>query len=221
MDQNNNNNNNNNVIEFPKFKSIRVLEKYKTSRFDLEQRKVALSASIASILFVITFANSNLFKSGAQDQVQSANRIPASVSSTERNPEWEHKLAKRLSKLHLRSVASIGQRPSLEDKLRFEELQGKYAIRFQGENRYISEIEFTKLDPDAKARPRLLGDSKKFLLDYRDLMPNFETLEQSTDYTNDNPSYTLVDAGKKVAQVDFQLDRFGRLLKLKVVPIEL
>ncbi len=209
---------NNNIIQFPKFKSMRVLQNSRLSRFDLEQRKVALTASIASILFVMTFANSNLFSKN-ENQIQSG-RMPAAVS-TDRNTEWEHKLAKRLSGLQVRDVASIGKKPSIEDKLRFEELQGKYAIRFQNDNRVLSEIEFTTLDPNKKMRPKVLGDSKQFLMTYKSLMPQFESLEPSSDYTNDSPVYTLVDNGRNVAKVKFDLDRYGRLLKLKVIPTEL
>ena len=230
MDSNDNKKEPRKVIDISERISARLaaknpLEKLKSMkvRLDLEQAKIAIPASLLSIVVVVTLANSKLLNT--PDVVQSReiasvgtliepSRGIASVpTGTSQN---EDQLVKDMSSKALSEV-SAGRKPSALEKLSLETLEGKYAIRMDGSQK-ISEIEISE-----KQIANPVTFDAKFIETNRSWMPvTFEKSVRIQSIQNEEggrQTFHLVNGFSiPVARVDVRLDGLGRLLDLKVTP---
>src|SRR5262249_26214153 len=123
-------------------------------KLELNQKKVAITASIVSIAFIVALLNQQLLKS------QNGGRGIASVQDSSMvNVSWQYDLAKKLAKETRRDLASLGSRPNEMDQLRFGVLEGKYALHF--EQGALSLIEFS--EKESGERPKYIEDKEAFL----------------------------------------------------------
>ncbi len=192
-----------NVIQFPSKARSRPTSQGKT-RYDLEQKKVLISASLFSIVLVVSLANRVLLRSNSEVVNQRSLASVDGVSTM--NSQWEKSVAQSLSSN--RAPASVGQSPAAMDQLRVGTLQGKYMVRF--ENGKITEIE-----SDSKELPEFAG-SKEFLDEQRELInAKFSSAvltDKQISTTKVVESYDLMDSTKVVATADFEMDISGHLV---------
>lgn len=196
------------------------LQKLKV-RLDLEQAKVAIPASIMSILVVVTLANSRLLNGEAT--VESAplasegtviqSRGIASVPTG--TSDEEDRLVKEMASRSLTEAAAIGRRPSALEKFAFEQLEGKYAVRVNDGK--ISELQ---LSPGS-ANPIQFDTS--FLEKNRSLLPvsydRSVRVGTETSETEVKETYHLVNQlSMPMAEVQVRLSDTHRLLGMRVVP---
>ncbi len=201
------------------------LEKIKAMkvRLDLEQAKIAIPASLLSIVVVVTLANSKLLN--APDAVQTRELASQGVSGQSRGiasiqsgtSQNEDELVRAMSTKTLAEIAAVGRKPSALEKLSLETLEGKYAVRMN-ESQKISEIEISATQI---ANP--VAFDSKFIESNRAWMP--VTYDKSIRVQNTESdsgarqTYHLVNSlSMPVARVDVSLDTEGRLLALKVIP---
>lgn len=182
------------VIQFPKEKSKRVWALKK-----LEGQRLFLSMSLFSLILVAVFANEQMMRNErplyivstntqGPNRLEDLNRAIASAQPVNvfRDLEWEHQLAKRLGKdssdtaanLETRQPASVSQKLTLMDDLRYGPLAGKYRIRSvssvspaDGETNgpRVAEIEYVD-SSEITDQPIHLQDTGRFLMKYRELM---------------------------------------------------
>lgn len=206
-----------------KFKDLKV-------RLDIEQAKVLVTTSLISVLFLVTLANNSLLSAPVAESVGGQGMIATYSGrgpASERNPaavptgtsEWEDEMVARMAKLELHEVDRVGRRPSSLDRLTFEFLEGKYAVRL--ENGKIRELEFS--DPSHTGdRPKYVTDRARFIEENRDLLPVQFAKSVRLDATKAGSevveSYNLLNqADVPVAKVQFHLDSAGRLLAMKII----
>lgn len=213
----------NNVIELPNRSRLLTIKNKLRLRFDLEQKRILISASILSILFLVAAVNDRLVSNNTQ-MVSGLNpwRDLASAQSTydsslvTPNYDWESRLALELATENPADRnATLGQRPSALDQLQFGTLAGNYSLKIY-HNR-INEISFAASD----RTPTLIGDRERFLLQTRDFLAqdfaSVKRLDSRYQHGQVVESYSLINkAGESAAQVEFRLDAFGRLLSMKI-----
>lgn len=211
-------------------------------RLDLEQAKILVTTSLISVLFLVTLANNSLMSAPVaqvhgespllgrgpastrgqnqgqtQSQIQSQTRNVASVPTG--TSQWEDEMVARMAKLDVDDAEKVGRRPSSLDRLRFEFLEGKYAVRL--ENGKIDELEFA--DPSQSGDfPKFVNDRVKFLEINRDLLPVQFVKSVRTKSAKQGDQtverYNLLNTSDvPVAKVEFHLDSAGRLLSMKVL----
>lgn len=206
--------NGNNVIKFPV--QNKGPRKPKGQRPQGQPADKHIVGMVLIMLFALTIVVNRTMPSSSEGtaNLSSHGRSIASVNET-RDVKWEHDLARRLSEENAdREIASLGQTPSAEDRLRYGFFGSGYRLRF--DEGKIAEIELVK-----QGEPKYLGDRRKFLESYRELFPG--------DFRKANPSgveadpmglvetFTLVDdQDHVVANVAFSLDSSGRLIRVKV-----
>lgn len=208
-----------NVIHFPG----RRTETVATLQPQIEARPQNLKfiAGLGAVIVLSLFANRYTPENSLDLSSQSGGRGIASVSDRsilpeERDQNWEKSLAQELSQRHKRDLASLtlGQRPSAEERLRFGILKSQYAIIM--ENGKLSEIR----TPTNEATV-YIGDTAQFLVQNQSLMPvEFSTASSEARQVNKdgiNQSFVLLDGNQKqVGVANFDMDRYGRLLKFNV-----
>jgi hypothetical protein len=211
------------VLQFPGTNSERatiVAEEVKASKAALKKPMMTLASVVmmaTAVNFFVSRSNDSASDMVAMNTHGVQSRSLASVGDAGRSlrdQRFEKDLAKKLSKLSSRDIASVGRAPSNEDRLRFGYLEGKYALRMNSGK--ISEIEFAS-SPDA---PKYLNDRVEFLKSHKELMPvdfevarnvSREVLPKSIQET-----YQLVQNDQVGAEVRFELDLYGRLISMKV-----
>ena len=108
-----------------------MAEQNKKVNFTLEQRRVLLSASLVSVIGLISLVNQTL---GLRNQAAQSIRGLASdekyVKFDQGQLQWQRKLARELAKSE-RDVASLGHKPSAFEQLRFGFFEGKYAFQLE------------------------------------------------------------------------------------------
>lgn len=182
-------------------------------RFDLERAKVGLSASILSIVVLVTLANAKMMK---EDTVPATpNRGIASVPTG--TSEAEDSLVRELARRDL-SQASMGQRPSAIEKLAFGYLEGHYSIRLT--NGKLAELEMSG------EQGKQIDDIEGFLESNRDVLPvSFDKPVKVAREANGDvvtESWQLVNAvSRPMANVIVKLDGSGKLLGLRVSMMQL
>lgn len=200
-----------------KIKSMKV-------RLDLEQAKIAIPASLLSILVVVTLANSKLLDSpevvesrelASQGTLIEPSRGIASIPSG--TSQGEDELIQAMSQKTLAEIAAVGRKPSALEKLSLETLEGKYAIRMDSSQK-ISEIEIAQNQVDSA-----IAFDSKFIENNRSWMPvTFEKSLRVESHDGDSgqkQTFHLVNKlSIPVARVDVNLDTSGRLLAMKVIP---
>lgn len=202
---------------FEKLKAMKV-------RLDLEQAKIAIPASLLSIVVIVTLANTRLLNSpdvvetrelaSVGTVIEPSRGIASIPAGTTQN---EDELVQAMANKTLGEVAAIGRSPSALEKLSIETLEGKYAIRMNGAQK-ISEIEISQ---SQIANP--IAFDAKFIEKNRSWMPvAFEKsirVQNSEGENGTNQTFHLVNKlSMPVARIDVRLDPAGRLLAFKVVP---
>lgn len=209
---NNNNNNSSNVIEFPvdkiKSKKHRVLMK-------IRQQKIIFSTSLASVLLIMAMANSSLFNNSDGRDIAS--------SESYREQLMDQKNLISMLRGKQRGIASIGTKtPSAEDRLRFEELDGRYSLRFDKQNK-VKEIEFSESNKGFST-PKFINNYESLLNEYKNILAvNFSNVEllnlEKTSSGELIQKIQLSSELSKVGEVDIKMDKYGRLLNLKVMKV--
>lgn len=204
---------NNNVIPFPnRRKHTRVEEPRQKVSFDLERKKIMISASLFSFLFVMVVANQQFF-----NNIEKKNSIHRGIASVEgqRDTAWEHALAKKLHNSSLRTTASVGDLPTTKDKFKYEALKGNYIVRF-ADNGSVKELTYVD-NAVQDSHPRQVASIDRFIEANRHVFPDFDNLEAfNTKGQVDSNKLQLKLKGEKVATVDFRLDQNKNLLHLSV-----
>lgn len=191
---------------------------------ELEGRKVVLTASIISILVVLSVFNQNIF-APSKSATHQGREIACDSSSgfcpevAPINTEWEYKLARQMAQNDTgaeRDLSSIGQMPSALEQFRFGLLENKY--RFNFSDGKISSIQFPETSPD---RPKYINERAEFLNKYSNLFSvSFKSTElalKETSGENVKETYSLLDSDRKPAgQAVIVTDQYGRLISLDV-----
>lgn len=199
-------------------------------RFDLEQAKVAVSASLLSIVVLVTLANNNLMASSddespaLQSMTQSSRGIASVGHETAMPVQDSSKVIEELSKRELSSAASLGRAPSLVEKLAFETLEGRYAVRL--ENGKIKEIEFSdRHSGSGTEQAKKIQNLAGFLESQKALLPSFDrSMKLGTEEGVEEKveTFQLVNGvSMPVAKVQFHMGSDGQLLAMHVVPSQL
>ena len=207
----------NKVLEFPvekaKAKKSEVVESNEEATFSKSQ-----FVSATSLFVVLLFAavNTSVF-SGHKRDVQS--RGLASLGELEevtRDIRWEHALASHLANKPMqRSIASIGQRTTKKDALLVSLLHNKYSVKFE-QGKIVS----IQLPPDALDRPEYI-DGHKFLSKHKSLMSiQYASAKMINEKREENRKFETYDllsqSQKTLGQVQFEMDKFGRMISMHV-----
>jgi hypothetical protein len=185
--------------------------------FNLEQRKVLLSASLVSVIALISLVNQTLGLRG--ESTQSSRGIASSerfVKYDQSQLQWQKKLAKELALNTERDVASLGHKPSAFEQLRFGFFEGKYA--FQLEHGKIKAIDFVDSD-FTNDRPKYINDKLGFLKQWKDQFSiGFNKVEKDSEGVDRElvrERYKLIAGGETVGYVQFLSDVHGRAHAIK------
>ncbi len=179
------------------------------------ERKAIITISILSIIAVISIFNRNTFSSPPQDiaQLETSSRLPANVSLGTTN--LEDSVAKELSVKGLDSQAHLGQDPSKVEQLTFGFLEGKYSVRLK--NGKLNGLELSHGSDQPKLMPKL----ESFIADNKEILPvPFESIHQTQNIQVNQENvqkFSLMGAARhQLAEVEFHLDRLGRLISMKI-----
>jgi hypothetical protein len=194
-------------------------------RLDLEQAKLAISTSLLSIVLLVTLANNNIMtRIPAPEEAPVVTRGIASMASVSEPAETSHELVAELSQRELSDSASIGRRPSSLEKLRFGTLEGKYAVRLQADGK-LHEIEFSDATSSGD-RPKHIEDFAQFLESNREILPveydKSVKISSETEVGGSTETYQLVSrVSMPLAKVQFRTDSAGRLLAMRIAPLQI
>lgn len=182
-------------------------------RFDLERAKVGLSASILSIVVLVTLANAKMLRDQSQQQESQGRGIASVPTGTS---DAEDSLVRELARKDL-SEGAAGKNPSAIDKLAFGFLEGHYAMRLT--NGKLAEIE-------ASGEAKQIDDIQGFLEANRDVLPVAfdKPIKVARDATGDivTESWQLVNSvSRPMANVIVKMDGSGRLLGMRVSLMQL
>ncbi len=185
-------------------------------RLELNQKKVAITASIISISFIVALTNQQLLNN------QNTSRTIASASLGDQS--WQFDLAQKLANDTKRDIASVGTKPNEIDQLRFGFLEGKYSLRF--EEGGLKEIQFS--DKESGDRPKYIEDKEAFLNSNKNLFKvGYRQIKkaESRDVANQTDSsnvevYDMIDEHNKIiAKAEFYTDTSGRLMTFKMASV--
>lgn len=208
------------VLEFP---SDKVSKKHTLKNKDAPsaEREIKFRwtlplKSLTAIVLGVTVVNFSitLYKSNPVNTPMRGLASTGKENFQIRNFEVEKSISTALSDLSSRDLASIGRRPTSEDKLLFETLHGRYNVRkIKGK---INQLRFTSEGEG----PLTIDDRRYFLQHNRHLFPG---VDQKVENTGREvlphrilESYDLISSDKRVARVFFELDLQERLISLKV-----
>lgn len=210
---------NQNLLQFPVDK-VRKKREEVTIQLSMntitDRRRIGFVLSLMSVIMVAVYLNPQS-KSFDVVRLDSSGRSIASVdSSITRDPAEEAKLVKRLSELG-RGPASLGRRPSAEDRLRDEDLKSQYHFVYR--DRFISEI----ILPEGNGlnyKPIDIRDRLELLKKYKDLFySNVENvvpqLHEGSDQLREE-TYAFMKDDQVVGRARIKLDRNGSFYSLKV-----
>lgn len=214
------------VIQFPKEKSKRVWALKK-----LEAQRLFLSMSLFSLILVAVFANEQMMRTErpvyvvtnmqGPDRLDALNRAIASAQPLNvfRDLEWEHQLAERLGQgSNDRQPASVSQKVTLMDDLKYGPLAGKYRIRSIDSvgTPLVAEIEYVDSN-EITDSPIHLTDAEAFLMKYRALM-NVEFNQAKLAYQADGQqSWQLIGQDQQlVGRANFKYDSDGHFLGMAI-----
>lgn len=204
----------NNVIDFPGKKREDTIGAPVVRKTSQRRQRMTL-LSLLSVFVMATAMNSMSFTAVNSTASQNERSI-ASVGEL-RDYKVERKLAGRLGTAVRRELASIGYRPSAEDKLRFEQLEGKYLVRFNKGK--VREINFMK-DASNDLRPKYVNNRVEFVESNKHLFKDYTSLVTKKSHESEGKifeTYSLMDQDQQsVATVKFQLDRAGRMISMNV-----
>lgn len=146
---------NDNVIPFPKDQTIRARLRERGAN-----QKAVLALSILSILMISVFSNQMI----TRPEQQAAGRGIASLGplQSQADVKWEHRMARELSQQR-GLAAHLAVKPSLRDDLIYGSLQGRYAMRLDGDR--VSSLEFIR--NERSDAPLAIRDRGALLTKYR------------------------------------------------------
>ena len=188
--------------------------------------KVAVSASLASVLILATVGN--VFVLSKIDQQEGASpRMGRGIASIEiqdsgETSGWFRELLRaRADKLYdSRKVASVAQKPSLMDQLRFGDLEGKYAVRV--EDGALREIQFVNGEGSSD-RPKYMDSTEDFLRRYQALHKiDFEEILKTRSAKMGTTEVEVLELrahGATKSMVEVTRDDSGRLMNLKILAV--
>ena len=221
----------NQILPFPKEKVKRVQQLRKA-----EGQRLFLIVSLFSFVLVAVLANEQVMKNqrptylisdNSERSIEQVNRAIASAQPLNlfRDVQWEHELASRLAQKEGRMPASMAQKVTALDHLRYGELAGKYRITSVGSESEptglkVKEIEYID-SAEITDRPVQISDHKNFLMEYSTLLPVF--FKQTTLATSKDGLETwelLSDEGRVVGEASLRFDEGGRFLKMTVQSLD-
>jgi hypothetical protein len=177
-----------------------------------EQRSV-LVLSIASVVIMAVFLNQSLVNHREQEFASQGTRGVASFNPTDRDFQWEHELAQKLSTDTSARALALAEKPSLRDELVFAFLEGKYGMKLNKGR--IESLEF--IDAQAGEKPLAIDNKKSFLSKFSEAFGlQFSEVNLKEDKASEQV-YSLIDSKRTiVGEAHFQLDDAGRVLALKI-----
>lgn len=228
MSQNDNKENSkNNVILMP----LRRMTKERIQsrlRFDLEQRKMAVAASLVSILLLVALANNSIWKesdivasnTGSEMGSRDLASVGNATDTVDRDVKWERAMAEQLAmprKERTQNLANA-ERPTLQDHFLFSKLRGLYQARY--EDGKIVGLVFQR-SGDVLDVPVYVGNDEIFDR-YKSLLSvNFSSAhmeKQTQDHETKVQVFKLLSKDRStVAELELRRDAFDRLLSLTVV----
>ena len=193
-----------------------------------EAKRFAMSLSVLSVAVVALILSENLnsrmhttyILAGSPEHITKINRAIASAEPYDLVEDVlaEKKLAQKIGLLE-RNPGSIGQTPSALDQLRFGVLAGKY--RITESSSHVRELEYVD-SSDVTDRPVAIRDPQNFLVQNRDVFSVPFTSTKVILEQDQKESLRLLDSqGHPVGQADFNFDENGRLLSMKIQPLNL
>ena len=221
----------NQILPFPKEKVKRVQQLRKA-----EGQRLFLIVSLFSFVLVAVLANEQVMKNqrptylisdNSERGIEQVNRAIASAQPLNlfRDVQWEHELASRLSKKEERMPASLAQKVTAMDHLRYGALAGKYRITSVGSELEpatlrVKEIEYID-SAEINDRPVQISDHKGFLIENASLLPvNFKQTTLATSQDGLETWVLLSDEGRVVGEAALRFDEGGRFLKMSVQSLD-
>lgn len=201
----------------------------------LEGQRLFLSLSLFSLILVAVFANEQMMRQErphyvttnmqGPDRLDALNRAIASAQPVNvfRDLEWEHQLAQRLGKEKTdRQPASVSQKVTLMDDLRYGPLAGKYRIRSiqSVDDTKVTEIEYID-SAEITDQPIHLSDAQAFLMKYRSLMKVDYAQAKLAYQADGKQSWQLIGQDQQlVGRAEMKYDSEGHFLGLAIQTAE-
>jgi hypothetical protein len=186
-----------------------------------DRKRIYAFASLASILVLVTVANLTMWSRSDLKPVASSGRGIASVDPDQIKTQSleEARSIYRKMEQEGRSPASVGEKPSLVDQLRFGVLEGKYSLRMKDGK--LLEVEFVDTEQSSD-RPKYISQPETFLKEYEALLPvGFDKIEKTTETRSPSDvhqSFNLNKNNQTQATAEFHHDEFGRMISMKIIP---
>lgn len=194
------------------------------------QKAMASTLGVLALSLVFNYQIDHLNQSETMSMasVQSRGRFPSAVDGSrrtvrfERDAAWEKRLAESLARSKTRDIASsaIGRPATAEEKLRWGVLGNKYTILYENSADRIQSISLQ----NKEFSPSYLRDREEFLQRFGELFvgdvasTELSSVERTSEMTIE--LYKVYGKnGQLNREVRFELDRYDRLLSLKVQPI--
>lgn len=205
-----------NVIRFPveRVKSKRKLKKLAGKLND--NRKATLFLSLLSVLVMSAYL--------LQNMGEGVNREMASTDARDRVKEKA--LASQLLNPNKRTPASYGRRPSAEERFRTD-LGNRYRELRHEETGMLTEAVLREGREPIQINDigrRYTDELKGFLMSYSDhIHPGYDDVEPFADADEVSltaHSYNLLQDGRAVGRIRFELDQSGFLRSIKVQAIQ-
>jgi hypothetical protein len=186
-------------------------------KLDISEKKAALTASIISVIAIVTFVNQKILSQLETSHRSNGRGIASIDGSAQYGFQWQRELAQKLAQKSQRSIASYGEAPSKLDEIRFGLLEGKYAFQFS-DDKEVSEIHFNNTPVDEK--PKYIGNYETFLMDHKDvLMPELSKLKLLETATHENEKEQIMAAfnaaDQSIGKVSVVSDLSGRFISMK------
>ena len=196
-----------------------VMGKSRKVVFEIENKKLMVSASVVSFLFLVTIINSSILSTSSEEQLETRSIASAnSISGLERNTSWERYLADSLSKKGtFHDLASLGRKPTKMEVLTMGILHSHYLVSFRKGKLH----EITLSERKELAEPRMVDTEKLFNTNYLSLFPgNPVKVELSSSKNTDEGREELLtlinDSGLKVSKVTLTKDLQGKLISMNI-----
>lgn len=189
-------------------------------KLDTNEKKAALTASILSVIALVTFFNQRIVSHFGERDSTSRNIASLNEKATFEF-EWQKDLAQKLAEKSNRGIASYGNHPSQIDQIRFGLLEGKYAFNVIDDK--ISEITFQ--ETDSADRPKYISNVESFLIENKAVFaPDLTLIKVLEDKESEGfVEHTLELFGpehESLGKVTYKSDKAGRFLSMKLQPVQ-
>lgn len=212
----------NNIIDFPSSKS-HCPKKSKYLSLGLKQKKVIISTSLVSILFLVTLLNRSLDPAKEAKETENtyaSNSQGRHIANVEKQ-DWNNHLVERLAKPTRRAFASIGRKPTSRESFiygDFLKYRDRYVVVFDEIDQhlismnYISPVGVGDSETSAPSSEAKIfrATPEEFFQSYKSLFPkgSVELIPlgepTKTDQGRQERIYHLLDDEQKVlAKVKF------------------